>query len=76
MGIHVTAERKVSFLMDDDSPTQPALMCRINMISLLILKCLRQPNKDWLSTPDTGASEVKVAAEVKQDTIKAVIGQH
>lgn len=69
------AERKVSFLMDVDNPTQAGLICRINIILLYILNWLRQPKTDWFSIPDTGAGEVTAAAEVKDKTVKAVGGQ-
>lgn len=70
------AQRKVSFLIDVDSTTQPGLMCRINIILLLILNCLCQPKRDWLSTLDTDSCEATPAEEVQNNTIKAVGGHY
>lgn len=57
------------------TPLSPGLMRGINIILLLILNCLWQPMRDRPSTPDTGASEVTAAAEVKDNTMKAAGGQ-
>lgn len=57
VGFHVMTERKVSFLMDVDKPTQPGLIPGINIILWYTQTWLWQTERDWLKIRGVAATE-------------------